>query len=159
MSIYSVDSENGHFLTVDPFFNSVTFPDTKPEFKKTKKSKEKPTDETTAKDSQNNKMEFSFIDKIQHVDLNKYRYQDIEFYRQTILDTLELCDEELINPHISQIFGLYEINKAVDYIKDKKCTGKVLIDIKKKEQKLENIDSDSDAEESDVKTNDQKKNK
>lgn len=70
----------------------------------------------------------------------KYRDFDKEFYRQTISDTLALCEEEIIAPYVSKTFGLHEINDAVDFIKGKKCTGKILIDIKK--PKVEKDDAD-----------------
>lgn len=69
--------------------------------------------------------------RVHHVDLFKYRKVDPEFYRQVITDTFSLYDEELISAHISKIFPLTEVNDALEYIREKKCTGKVLIDIKK----------------------------
>lgn len=116
-------------------FNFDTFPSTKPEFKKTKK----PTKETEVDDDSD-----AFIRKIKYVDLYKYRDFDKEFYRQTISDTLELCEEEIIVPYVSQKFGLHEINNAIDYIKSKKCTGKVLIDIRQPKEKMDDDNDDDD---------------
>lgn len=81
------------------------------------------------------KIETSFKDpiekRVQYVDLFKYRKIDPEFYRQVIADTFSLYDEELISAHISRTFPLADVNEAIQYIREKKCTGKVLIDIKK----------------------------
>lgn len=81
------------------------------------------------------KLETSFTspieNRLQHVDLLKFRNIDPDFYRQIIDDTFALYDEELISAHVSKTFPLAEVNEAIDYIRKKKCTGKVLIDIKK----------------------------
>lgn len=45
------------------------------------------------------------------------------------MDTLALSEEDLIVPYVSRTFGLGDINEAVNFIKQKKCTGKILIDI------------------------------
>lgn len=50
-------------------------------------------------------------------------------YRQIIQDALSLCEEEIVCPYISKKFGIHEVNEAVEYIKSKKCSGKVLIDL------------------------------
>lgn len=124
---FSVDPVDGHYFTVDPTFNFDTFPATKPDFKKTKKSSTKSTKENVAADLEPD----DFVRKIKQINLYKYRDFDKKFYRQTISDTLALCEDELIVPYVSQTFGLFEINDAIDYIRSKKCTGKVLIDILK----------------------------
>lgn len=117
----SVDPENGAFLTVDPFYSAETFASLKPEFKKSSSKKETATAEGTPD---------SFLAKIQHIDLSELRFRDLDQYRQLIQDTLALCEEELVTPYISQTFALDHINRAVRFIKEKKCTGKVLIDLK-----------------------------
>lgn len=50
-------------------------------------------------------------------------------YKTVVSDTLELANEGLISAHISARFGLKDINEAIKFIEDKKCTGKVLIHI------------------------------
>lgn len=120
----SVDPENGHFLTIDPTYDFDTFPASRPEFKKTKKSAAATADSSNVD---------AFVTKIKRVDLYKYRDFDKEFYRQTIADTLALCEEEIITPYVSRTFGLSEVNDAVKFIKEKKCTGKVLIDIRQED--------------------------
>lgn len=108
----------------------------KPEFKKP--SKKNADESTTTTD---------LVSRIKFVDLTKYREEDFDLYRQTIQDTLSLCEEETISPYISHCFKLDDVNEAVAFIKEKKCTGKVLIDLKNpKKSKKDKEDSDSDSE-------------
>lgn len=126
---------DGHFFTADPFYTPEQFLQLKPEFKKPAKTE--------------NLSSFSDSDlvaKIQFVDITKYRLQDLDLYRQTVQDTLSLCEEEIISPHISHCFSLADVNDAVEFIRNKKCTGKVLIDVNVSEQEEEKNGSDSDAE-------------
>lgn len=109
-------------MTIDPTYDFDTFPASRPEFKKTKKA-----------DSADKSDDDAFVTKIKRVDLYKYRDFDKEYYRQTIADTLALCEEEIITPYVSRTFGLSEVNDAVAFIKEKKCTGKVLIDIRQED--------------------------
>lgn len=74
--------------------------------------------------------------------MHKVQATDKEFYRQIITDTLALSEEELITPYVSKTFGLGDINEAVEFIKEKKGTGKVLIDVK--QQKSDKIDDDDE---------------
>lgn len=129
----SVDPENGCFLTPDPYFDRTKFETTKPEvdFRKSKKKDKK----SIAPNEENN-----FADKIIQVDLYAYKSRDEDFYRRLISNTFVLFEEELIDAHISQTFSLKKVNKAVEYIKSKTCTGKVLIDVRK------DPDDDSDDE-------------
>lgn len=117
-----VDRENGKFLSVDAGYDAAKFPSTKPkeQFKKSKKGKEPTEDENGD----------WFVSKIEHIDLHKLQETDKESYRQTVMDTLALSEEDLIIPYVSRTFGLSDVNEAVKFIKEKKCTGKVLIDVK-----------------------------
>lgn len=135
---HSVDP-NGYFLTADPTYSPERFVASKPEFKKP--SKKDGTESTGLSTS-------DLVSKIKFVDLTKYREEDLELYRQTIQDTLSLCEEEIITPFISNCFELDDVNEAVKFIKEKKCTGKVLIDLKseKKLSKKSETDSDSDSD-------------
>lgn len=63
------------------------------------------------------------------VSLPALRIQDPELYRNIVSDTLELADEGVIAAHVSATFGLKDVNSAIEYIKEKKCTGKVLIEM------------------------------
>lgn len=137
----SVDAENGAFITADPFYSAETFAATKPEFKKSSKKTADAADEATD----------SFTSKIQHIDLTKLRFDDVDEYRQLISDTLALGEEEIVTPYISQTFGLDHINRAVKFVKEKKCTGKVLIDLKL-EKKADDDDDDHSDDESEEKT-------
>lgn len=126
---------NGHFFTADPFYTPEQFLQLKPEYKKPSKQQ----NITALSDSE-------LVSKIQFVDITKYRLQDLELYRQTVQDTLSLCEEEIINPYVSHCFNLCNVNDAVEFIKNKKCTGKVLIDVNINETNEKDGDSDSDDE-------------
>lgn len=112
---HSVDPEHGHYFSADPAYDCDTFAAAKPEFKRTSA----PADDEDA-----------FVRKVQHLDLYKYRDFDKEFYRQTVDDVLALCADEIIVPYTSCQFGLHQVNEAVEFVRSKKCTGKVLIDVR-----------------------------
>lgn len=119
-----VDRENGKLLSIDPFYNPSQLKSLKLEYKNSKK------------DEKESSHDHSNIEKrVQHVDLSKYRKTDVEFYRQLVSETLSLCEDEIISAYVSGTFKLDEINKAIDFINKKKCTGKVLIDIQQKDNK------------------------
>lgn len=50
-------------------------------------------------------------------------------YRRTISDVIEMCEQSLIVPHISEVFKLEDINEAFNYVKDNKSTGKVILEV------------------------------
>lgn len=124
--IYSVDP-NGFMLTADPFYSSEEFEKSKPDFKKSSSKKEK---ESTADETSPNVQTDSLVSRITLVELSEYRVNDLGLYRQIIQDTLSLCEEEIVMPYISRNFSLSGVNDAVKFIKEKKCTGKILIDLK-----------------------------
>ncbi|CAG9830001.1 unnamed protein product [Diabrotica balteata] len=61
--------------------------------------------------------------------LKELSNQNPSLYRSIVSDTLELANQGLINAHISAKFSLEEVNDAITFIDEKKCTGKVLIHI------------------------------
>ncbi|CAH0554375.1 unnamed protein product [Brassicogethes aeneus] len=63
------------------------------------------------------------------VSLKYLRKQNVDLYKTVVADTLELANEGIISAHVSAKFELEEVNKAIEFIDDKKCTGKVLIHI------------------------------
>ncbi|CAH1155931.1 unnamed protein product [Phaedon cochleariae] len=63
------------------------------------------------------------------VSLKELRRQNKHLYKTIVEDTLELANEGLISAHVSAKFTLSQINDAIKFIEDKKCTGKVLIHI------------------------------
>lgn len=63
------------------------------------------------------------------VNLHKLREQDKKLYRQIVNDVLEMAGEGVLNAHVSAKFELKNVNEAVEYIKAKKCTGKVVIEL------------------------------
>lgn len=131
----SVDPENGFFLTIDPTYNFHTYPEGRPKFNKSKKSKKKEDNDDDDED---------FVRKIKPVSLYMYRDFDRDFYQETIEATLELCEEEVITPYISETFGLHEVNEAIKCIKNKTCTGKILVDVNDTEKATTKKDDGGD---------------
>lgn len=117
-------------LTADPFYSPEEFRMLKPEFKKTSPKKEKKEKDPEAIEAPSDAPAVDLVSKIKIIDLSEYRINDLDLYRQTIQDTLSLCEEEIISPYISRNFSLNAVNDAVKFIKEKKCTGKILIDLK-----------------------------
>lgn len=131
--LHRVCPEKGKLITVYPLFDMAEFSANVPKVEIKSKYKLK----TVFKEP--------IEERVQHVDLFKYRKVDPDFYRQVIHDTFSLYDEELISAHISKIFPLVDVNKAIQYIREKKCTGKVLIDIKRRQkEKNEKKEEDKD---------------
>lgn len=60
---------------------------------------------------------------------------------------MALCEEEVIVPYVSQKFELNKVNEAVEFIRGKRCTGKVLIDVGQVEEDGKNDDDSDDDEE------------
>lgn len=107
---------DGHFITTN-LFHSLE----KLELAKTD------TDNALVK-LRKHKSSADFISKIQHVDLSELRTTNFSLYRQIVMDTFILCEEKIILPCITCNFKLDEVNTAIDMIKRKKCTGRILID-------------------------------
>ncbi|XP_026290759.1 quinone oxidoreductase-like protein 2 homolog [Frankliniella occidentalis] len=63
------------------------------------------------------------------VSLSYYRLNDPEVYRDTVQDVLDMCEQGLISPHISQDFDLDKVNEAMEYMRARKSSGKVIINI------------------------------
>lgn len=88
----------------------------------------------------------------------KYRETDVDFYRQIITETLELCEDDLISAYISGTFKLTELDKAIEFIEKKKFTGKVLIEIRDEVKKAKvTEDKDDDKKKDDDKDKKTKK--
>ncbi|XP_035898902.1 quinone oxidoreductase-like protein 2 homolog [Anopheles stephensi] len=115
-----VDPANGKLISVDPFYNASKFPTEVPEFDRPKR-KEK--DEKPAEAEAKAKL----IQDVRHFDL--YEYPDLDTYRQMISDTIEMRSEGMIAGHISKTFPLAKIQQAIEFVQQKQCTGKVLIDV------------------------------
>lgn len=105
-------------MSVFPLFDKEAFKDGKPDVAINKKLKIE-----TA-------FEQPIEDRIQHIDLLKFRTIDQQYYRQVISDTLSLYEDDLISAHVSEVFPLERLDEAIEYILKKKCTGKVLIEVK-----------------------------
>lgn len=68
-------------------------------------------------------------DKLRTISLTDYKNEDQDKYYSIIEQTLQFCEDGLITAHVSQTFNLDQVNDAIEYIKGKMCTGKVLIKI------------------------------
>nr|XP_029731350.1 quinone oxidoreductase-like protein 2 [Aedes albopictus] len=114
-----VDPEKGQMFSVDPFHNQAKLKASKPEYELPKKK------ERTEQDVQN---AAKLIDNVVHIDL--YENPDEDVYRQMISDTIEMKSQRMVSGYISKVFLLKSVQKAVEFIQQKQCTGKVLIDVK-----------------------------
>ncbi|XP_049539250.1 quinone oxidoreductase-like protein 2 [Anopheles darlingi] len=116
-----VEPEKGKLISVDPFYNAQTFPKEVPQFERPKrKGKEDKPDESAEGRAK-------LLQNVQHFDL--YEYPDLDTYRQMISDTIEMRSEGMIAGHISKVFPLAKIQQAIEFVQQKQCTGKVLIDV------------------------------
>lgn len=70
------------------------------------------------------------VDRFKTVNIFNFREENEEEYYSLVSQVLQYYEDDLITAHISKTFGLGEINEAIDFIKGKVCTGKVLIKIK-----------------------------
>ncbi|XP_069674554.1 quinone oxidoreductase-like protein 2 homolog [Periplaneta americana] len=64
------------------------------------------------------------------VSLRNYRRSNHDVYRQIIQDAIDMADQKLINPVVAKEFSLEKVNEAMQYVLDKKSTGKVIIKMK-----------------------------
>ncbi|XP_059608010.1 quinone oxidoreductase-like protein 2 [Phlebotomus argentipes] len=116
-----IDPVAGRLITVYPLFDAEAFKSATPDFGVRQKDR---VDRTALEKLP------PIHERVQHVDLYSYQYQDREFFRGIIEETLELYSEELISAHVSKVFTLERLEDAVSFIKQKKCTGKVLIEVR-----------------------------
>lgn len=137
--IFSVDPINGHLISVDPFYSPEILKTQKLDYKKPSEKKSKETIEAVPKDDIP-----AIEERVKFVDLYKYRETDVDFYRQIISETLELCEDDLISAFISGTFKLSELDKAIDFIEKKKFTGKVLIEIRDEIKKAKVVEDKDD---------------
>lgn len=114
-----VDPKQGQLFSVDPFHNQKKLKESKPEYELPKKKVRTEQDQANAA---------KLIDSLVHIDLYEYPGEDV--YRQMISDTIEMKSQRMVSGYISKVFLLKNVQKAVEFIQQKQCTGKVLIDVK-----------------------------
>ena len=51
-------------------------------------------------------------------------------YMQIVQDAIDMADQRLVNPVIAKKFSLEKVNEAVQFVLEKKSTGKVIIAMK-----------------------------
>lgn len=71
--------------------------------------------------------------RVQRVDITRYQNEDFKFYEQIVNRAFDLHATQKIQPFVSQEWSLRDMNKAVQYVNQKKCLGKVLIDTQRTE--------------------------
>lgn len=49
--------------------------------------------------------------------------------REIVNDALELCEQGLISPHITETFSLENVNEALDFMEKHKSLGKVVLNV------------------------------
>lgn len=64
-----------------------------------------------------------------NLDVELLKKTNLEYYRQVVQDTIDMLDQSLISVHVSATYKLKDINKAVEFITEKKCTGKVVVEV------------------------------
>ncbi|KAK6635044.1 hypothetical protein RUM44_000293 [Polyplax serrata] len=58
-----------------------------------------------------------------------YRINDFDTYKSCVEDVIDMAEQELISPHVSEEFELQNVNSAFEYLLDAKCTGKVVVKV------------------------------
>lgn len=66
---------------------------------------------------------------IMGISLAKYREADNDVYKQAVQDVIDMHEMKLINPHISARFKLDETDKAFEFIRERRSTGKVILEL------------------------------
>ncbi|XP_046985098.1 quinone oxidoreductase-like protein 2 homolog [Schistocerca americana] len=64
------------------------------------------------------------------ISLGSYRKADLEIYRTTVQDAIDMCEQGLTAPAISKIFPLADVNSAFEYMEGHETTGKVVVQLK-----------------------------
>lgn len=111
-------------MTEDPFFSPDTFQ--APYFKKEtgKKAKKKKTaslEEIEAPE------ELDWTTRVKKVDITKYQTIEPEFYEKIVNQAFDLHTTETIDPFVSKVWNLRDVNAAIQFVNLKKCLGKVII--------------------------------
>lgn len=121
-------SPNGIYLTEDPFFSPETFeaPYFKKDTGKKGKGKKATLEEIEAPE------DIDWISRVRQVNITKYQNVEREFYEKIVNQAFELHATNQIEPFITQVWTLRDINKAIQFVNLKKCLGKVLIDTQRK---------------------------
>lgn len=52
------------------------------------------------------------------------------FIRQLGNDVIEMYEEGLISPHVSAVFPLEQVNDAIEFLHQRKSTGKVILKVR-----------------------------
>lgn len=62
--------------------------------------------------------------------LSHYQEADNAVYRQAVEDVIDLHEMGLITPHVSAVFKMEESSQAIDFMRERKSTGKVVLEIR-----------------------------
>lgn len=76
--------------------------------------------------------DIDWTSRVRQVNITKYQNVEREFYEKIVNQAFELHATNQIEPFITQVWNLRDINKAIQFVNLKKCLGKVLIDTQRK---------------------------
>uniref|UniRef100_A0A0N7ZB42 Enoyl reductase (ER) domain-containing protein n=2 Tax=Scylla olivacea TaxID=85551 RepID=A0A0N7ZB42_SCYOL len=62
--------------------------------------------------------------------LSHYQQANNAVYRQVVEDVIDMHEMSLINPHISARFNIEQTAKALDFLRQRKSTGKVILELR-----------------------------
>lgn len=74
-----------------------------------------------------------WTERVKRVDITRYQLENFPFYEKIVNQAFNLYATEEIQPFVSQEWNLRDINKAVQFLQQKKCLGKVLINTERVE--------------------------
>lgn len=128
-------SPSGHFLTVDPYFSAEKFEPPyfrKDTGKKTKKERKVEKVPEKVAEEIEDEPKANWVERVKRVNIASYQISEPEYYEKVISQVYDLCATEQLEPLISQTYKLKDINKAVNFINNKKCLGNVLVEMQDK---------------------------
>lgn len=129
-------SPSGNILTEDPLFSPESFEP--PYFKKDTGKGEKRIKRSRKKRATLEEIEapedLDWTARVKQIDITKYQSLDPEFYTKIVNQAFDLHATQRINPFVSQVFNLRDVNKAIQFVNTKKCLGKVLINTQRKKE-------------------------
>lgn len=126
-------------MTIDPFFTIENFdpPYFRKDIVQKKLIKSKKADKTDKSDNAAKQKPTSeeieaaenadWSQNIKRVNILGYQIREPDYYEQIIKEAYDLYSTEKVEPFISQTYNMSEINKAIQYLNQKKCLGNVLI--------------------------------
>lgn len=118
------DKDNGKIFEANPhYWKEFELPPNNADNSNKEENKKK-------KNDQNSAAKIKDLQKyVTPVDLFQTKKSDAKLYDTIVKNTLQFASEELISPHISKEFTLEQVNDAIEFIRSKQCTGKIIVRI------------------------------